>query len=151
MKLIHCKHGEKSQVAGNNKNKTMNIEGTKVTTQKSAKEIFTFFTELSNFEHLMPENIQKFEVDGDSFIFGLKGMPEIRLVLKNKTAYSTITLGAASSKLPFTLAANIEVLTENTSTVQLQFDGEFNPMMAMMIKAPLTKFVNTLTENIEKL
>ncbi|MEN8745439.1 MAG: SRPBCC family protein, partial [Polaribacter sp.] len=97
----------------------MNIEGTKVTTQKSAKEIFTFFTELSNFEHLMPENIQKFEVDGDSFIFGLKGMPEIRLVLKNKTAYSTITLGAASSKLPFTLAANIEVLTENTSTVQL--------------------------------
>ena len=99
----------------------------------------------------MPENIQKFEVDGDSFIFGLKGMPEIRLVLKNKTAYSTITLGAASSKLPFTLAANIEVLTENTSTVQLQFDGEFNPMMAMMIKAPLTKIVSTLTENIAKL
>ena len=62
----------------------MNIEGAKVTTQKSAKEIFTYFTELSNFENLMPENIQKFEVDGDSFIFGLKGMPEIRLVLKRQ-------------------------------------------------------------------
>ena len=129
----------------------MNIEGTKVTTQKSAKEIFTFFTALSNFEHLMPENIQKFEVDSDSFIFGLKGMPEIRLVLKEKTAYSNVTLGAASSKLPFTLAANIEEISENSSTVQLQFDGEFNAMMAMMIKAPLTKFVNALTENIAKL
>ena len=151
MKLALFKNGEKNQIAGNNKNKTMNIEGTKVTTQKSAKEIFTYFTELSNFENLMPENIQKFEVDGDSFIFGLKGMPEIRLILKNKTEYSNITLGAASSKLPFTLAANIEEVTENSSSVQLQFDGEFNAMMAMMIKAPLTKFVNTLTENIEKL
>jgi hypothetical protein len=35
--------------------------------------------------------------------------------------------------------------------VQLQFEGEFNAMMAMMIKAPLTKFVNTLTDNIAKL
>ena len=151
MKLKHFKNGEKTQVAGNNKNKTMNIEGTKVTTQKSAKEIFTFFTELSNFENLMPENIQKFELDGDSFIFGLKGLPEIRLVLKDKTEYSNITLGAASSKLPFTLAANIEEVSESSSTVQLQFEGEFNAMMAMMIKAPLTKFVNTLTDNIAKL
>ncbi|WOC39679.1 SRPBCC family protein [Polaribacter sp. HL-MS24] len=126
----------------------MNIQGNKVTTKKSAKEIYTFFTELSNFKHLMPENIEKFEVDGDSFIFGLKGMPEIRLVLKEKREYSNITLGAASSKLPFTLAANIEEVSENSSSVQLQFNGEFNAMMAMMIKAPLTKFVTTLTDNI---
>ena len=140
--------GEETQVSGNNKNKTMNIEGTKVTTQKSAKEVYTFFTELPNFENLMPENIEKFEVDGDSFVFGLKGMPEIRLVLKEKIEYSRIVLGAASSKLPFTLAANIEEVSENSSTVRLQFDGDFNPMMTMMIKKPLTKFVDTLTENI---
>lgn len=140
--------GEETQVSGDNKIRTMNIEGTKVTTQKSAKEVYTFFTELPNFENLMPENIQKFEVDGDSFVFGLKGMPEIRLVLKEKIEYSRIVLGAASSKLPFTLAANIEEVSENSSTVQLQFDGDFNPMMTMMIKKPLTKFVDTLTDNI---
>jgi len=60
-------------------------------------------------------------------------------------------LGAASSKLPFTLVAHIEELSENTATVQLQFQGEFNPMMAMMIKKPLTKFVETLSENIGKI
>jgi len=140
--------GEETQVSGDNKKRTMNIEGTKVTTQKSAKEVYTFFTELLNFENLMPENIEKFEVDGDSFVFGLKGMPEIRLVLKEKIEYSRIVLGAASSKLPFTLAANIEEVLENSSTVQLQFDGDFNPMMTMMIKKPLTKFVDTLTDNI---
>ena len=140
--------GEETQVSGDNKIRTMNIEGTKVTTQKSAKEVYTFFKELLNFENLMPENIEKFEVDGDSFVFGLKGMPEIRLVLKEKIEYSRIVLGAASSKLPFTLAANIEEVSENSSTVQLQFDGDFNPMMTMMIKKPLTKFVDTLTDNI---
>ena len=129
----------------------MNIEGNKVVVKKSTEEVFNFLNKLDNFEQLMPENTQKFEVDGDSFIFGLKGMPEIRLVMKEKTEYSNITLGAASSKLPFTLAANINEISENESEVVLKFDGDFNPMMAMMVKKPLTKFIDTLTENIAKL
>ncbi len=129
----------------------MNIEGNTVTVKKSSKDVFDFLTKLENFEQLMPENTQKFEVDGDSFIFGLKGMPEIRLVMKDKTEYSNITLGAASSKIPFTLAADITEVSENESNVTLKFDGEFNAMMAMMVKAPLTKFIGTLTENLAKL
>ncbi|WP_299061739.1 SRPBCC family protein [uncultured Polaribacter sp.] len=129
----------------------MDIKGNTVIIQKSAKETFAFFTDLKNFKVIMPDNIQKFEVDGDSFIFGLPGMPEIRLVLKEKTAYSNITLGAASSKLPFTLAADLNEIAEDKTEVKLNFEGEFNAMMAMMIKKPLTKFVDTLTENIGKL
>ncbi|CAL2104385.1 conserved protein of unknown function [Tenacibaculum sp. 190130A14a] len=129
----------------------MNIEGNTITVQKSSKELFEFFSKLDNFEQLMPENTQKFEVDGDSFIFGLKGMPEIRLVMKEKTEFSNITLGAASSKLPFTLAADINEVSENESKVTLKFNGDFNPMMAMMVKKPLSKFIETLTENIEKI
>ena len=128
----------------------MNIEGDKVIVEKSAKEIYNFFTDLANFEKIMPENTQKFEVDGDSFLFGLKGMPEIKLVVKEKTAFSNITLGSASSKLPFTLAADVKEISDTKSEVQLTFNGDFNPMMAMMVKNPLTKFIDTLTENIEK-
>jgi len=129
----------------------MNIEGTNVTVEKSEEELFNFFSDLNNFEKIMPENINKFEVDGDSFLFGLPGMPEIRLVLKEKKPFSNITLGAASSKLPFTLAANIAKIEETKSEVSLHFNGDFNPMMAMMIKKPLTKFVDTLSENIGNL
>lgn len=129
----------------------MNIEGNKVIVKKSTKEVFGFLIKLENFEQLMPENTQKFEVDGDSFIFGLKGMPEIRLVMKEKTEYSNITLGAASSKLPFTLSSDITEISENESEVVLKFEGDFNPMMAMMVKKPLTKFIETLTENITKI
>ena len=129
----------------------MNIEGNIVTVKKSPKELYEFLSKLENYEKLMPENTEKFEVDGKSFIFSLKGMPEIRLIMKEQTEYSNITLGAASSKLPFTLSADIKEISDDKSEVQLKFDSQFNAMMAMMAKSPITKFINSLTVNLEKL
>ena len=61
----------------------MNLESPKVTVEKSAQELFDLLSDVKNFEKLMPENIAKFEVIGDdAFIFGLKGLPEIKLKIK---------------------------------------------------------------------
>ncbi len=130
----------------------MNLESPKVTVQKSAQDLFDLLADVKNFEKLMPENIAKFEVIGeDAFIFGLKGMPEIKLKMKEKTAPNKIVLGAASDKLPFTLVSNIDVVSDSSSEVQLLFEGEFNAMMAMMIKGPISKFIETLANNMTKL
>lgn len=130
----------------------MNLESPKVTVEKSAHHLFESLSDVRNFEKLMPDSIAKFEVTGeDSFIFGLKGMPEIKLKMKEKNAPAQVVLGAASDKLPFTLTGNIHSLSENSSEVQLVFDGEFNPMMAMMIKGPISKFIETLATNMHKL
>ena len=100
----------------------------------------------------MPDNSAKFEITGEeSFIFGLKGMPEIKLKMKDKTAPSKVVLGAASDKIPFTLIANIDTVSENSSAVKLDFEGEFNAMMAMMVKGPISKFIETLANNMTKL
>ena len=129
----------------------MNLESPKVNVEKSAQYLFDAMTDVKSFERLMPDSIAKFEVtDADSFIFGLKGMPEIKLRLTEKIAPSKVVLGAASDKLPFSLTANITSVTENKSDVQLEFSGEFNPMMAMMIKGPISKFLKLLYENINK-
>ncbi|ABQ05630.1 MULTISPECIES: hypothetical protein [Flavobacterium] len=130
----------------------MNLESPKVTVQKSAQDLFDQLTDVKNFEKLMPDNIAKFEVTGeDSFIFGLKGMPEIKLKMKDKTAPNKIVLGAASDKLPFTLTSNIDSVSDSESAVQLFFEGEFNAMMAMMVKGPIGKFIETLANNMHKL
>ncbi|MES2747114.1 MAG: SRPBCC family protein [Bacteroidota bacterium] len=130
----------------------MNLESPKVTVEKSAAYLFNALSDVKNFEKLMPENIAKFEVLGDDiFNFGLKGMPEIKLKMKDKIANSKVILAAASDKLPFTLAANIDSLSENQSAVKLDFEGDFNPMMAMMIKGPISKFIETLAQNMSKL
>lgn len=130
----------------------MNLESPRVTVEKSAEELFNLLTDVKNFEKLMPDNIAKFEITGeDAFIFGLKGMPEIKLKMKDKTAPNKVILGAASDKLPFTLTANIDSVSEQSSTVKLDFEGEFNAMMAMMVKGPISKFIETLANNMTKL
>ncbi len=130
----------------------MNLESPKVTVEKPAQELFDLLCDVRNFEKLMPDNIAKFEVLGDdAFIFGLKGMPEIKLKMKEKIAPNKVVLGAASDKLPFSLVANINALSEQSSDVKLDFEGEFNPMMAMMIKGPISKFIETLAVNMSKL
>lgn len=130
----------------------MNLESPKVTVEKSAEHLFEQLTDVRNFEKLMPDSIAKFEVTSeDAFIFGLKGMPEIKLKMKEKTPPTKVVLGAASDKLPFTLTANIEPAGAQSATVQLFFQGEFNAMMAMMVKGPISKFIETLAGNMGKL
>lgn len=130
----------------------MHIETPKKTIAKSDKEVYDFLLDIKNFEKLMPENISKFEVLGeDKFLFALKGMPEIVLKLKDKNPYNKVVLGAASDKLPFTLTADIISLSASESDVVLSFEGEFNAMMAMMIKTPITNFMGTLSENLHKI
>lgn len=129
----------------------MFIETPKSQVSKSTEDTFNFLNELSNFRQLMPENIDKFEVLNENrFLFALKGMPEIVLEKKEQTPHSQIILGAASEKLPFTLTADILEIDSNTSEVVLSFTGEFNAMMAMMIKKPITNFINTLSTNLGK-
>ncbi|WP_299175507.1 SRPBCC family protein [uncultured Allomuricauda sp.] len=130
----------------------MHIETPKKNVAKSDKEVFDFLTDIKNFETLMPDNIDKFEVlDEKTFRFALKGMPEIVLRLKEQTPNSKVVLGAASDKLPFTLTGDITSLGENESEVALSFEGEFNAMMAMMIKSPITNFMETLSANMDRI
>ncbi len=130
----------------------MNLESPKVSVQKSDNDLFEFLADVNNFEQLMPENIEKFEVyTSNSFLCVLKGMPEIRLKLQEQVRSTKIILGSDLDKFPFTLTKNISKLDEGSSEIQLIFSGKFNPMISMMLKSPLQKFINTLTDNIEKL
>ena len=130
----------------------MKLESHKVTVEKSAEYLFNTLNDVKNFETLMPDNVVKFEVlDEKTFIFGLKGLPEIKLRMKDKTEFSEIVLGAASDKLPFTLTADLTALSENSTEVYLHFDGEFNAMMAMMIKGPISKLIEAFANNMHKL
>src|SRR5690606_33262140 len=129
----------------------MNLESPKVSIDKSPLDVFNFLSDVKNFAQLMPENISKFEVLGDDkFLFALKGMPEIILKKKEVIAPNKIVLGAAGGKLDFSLTAHIDTISETSSDVQLHFNGDFNPMMAMMIKGPIGKFIETLATSIPK-
>lgn len=129
----------------------MNLESPKISVDKTPEDVFNFLSEIKNFKSLMPENISKFEVlSEDTFLFALKGMPEIILKKKESLPPNKIVLGAAGGKIDFSLIGNITKKDDNSSDVQLEFTGDFNPMMAMMIKGPITKFIETLATNMPK-
>ncbi len=130
----------------------MHIETPKKPVGRNKEEVYDFLTDLRNFEQLMPESIDKFEIlDEDTFLFALKGMPQIVLKRKEQIPHERVVLGAASDKLPFTLSAHIQEVDSDNSEVTLSFEGEFNAMMAMMVKNPITNFMGTLSENLSKL
>ena len=127
----------------------MNLDSPKIAVNRSAEEVFNFLSSVENFEKLMPESISKFEIlNEDTFLFALKGMPEITLKKEEVESPNKIVLGAAGGKIDFSLTGIINAINDDNCDVQLTFNGEFNPMMAMMIKGPISKFIETLATNI---
>ena len=131
----------------------MNLESSKVVISKNAEDLFLLLDDVKNFEKLMPESINKFEVlNENTFIFALTGMPEICLEKKDKNPHSQIVMGATrESKIPFTLCVNLSELNKNQTEIQFLFEGNFNPMIAMMVKSPISKFIETLANKSKEL
>ncbi|WP_297984708.1 SRPBCC family protein [uncultured Chryseobacterium sp.] len=128
----------------------MNLEGRKIIVNKSTAELNAMLKNPKDYEQLMPEGLQKFETTEDGFKFNLKGMPEIALKIDNVTD-NQVVLKSASSSLDFALTGNMNPISDSQTEVQLLFDGKFNPFIKMMVEKPLQNFIDSLTNQIEKL
>ena len=118
----------------------------------SDSTLFEKLCAIENFKLIMPENISKFEIlDQSTLIFSLKGMPPIKLIFGEKHSPSLITLNSSESKINFSLSAHIKKIDENSCEFSLEFNGDLNPMIQMMVKTPLQSFINDLSKNISKL
>jgi len=119
-----------------------------------SQPIGTIFSRLSspeNYKELMPEGATFSVEENDSFRFKLGGMPELSLRIKECIAPDTILLASSGGKVEFELIGLLKAINENQTQVQLQFKGNLNPMMAMMVKKPLTQFLEVLIGNMHKL
>jgi hypothetical protein len=130
----------------------MTLNSTSNELKLSDQNLFYKLTDINNYEKIMPENISKFEIiDSNTLIFSLKGMPEIKLVFGEKISPSLITLNSSESKINFSLTAHINKIDESNCSFSLEFNGDLNPMIQMMVKTPLQSFINDLSNNISKL
>lgn len=126
------------------------ISGRKVLIQKSQEEVFSFLSQPANFHSIMPDDVQRFESGDDWFIFELKGIPAVKLKVDQTIPSSKIVLKSASDKLNFELVGSFEKDGDHTQG-QLDFNGEFNAMLKMMVTKPLTNFLNKLSDKLELL
>ncbi len=128
----------------------MTISSSQKNVSIGAQQLFESLSKAEDFKKLMPKNLTKFEViDDDQFVFVIQGMPEIALKIEERIPHSKIVLKAGGGKIPFQLTGHIKEEDSNSCSVYLEFEGSFNPMMAMMVKKPITAFVETLVSNID--
>ncbi len=118
----------------------------------SDENLFDKLIDINNFQKIMPENISKFEIiDSNTLIFSLKGMPEIKLIFGEKKSPSLIILNSIESKISFSLSAHINKIDDNNCSFILEFNGDLNPMIQMMVKTPLQTFINDISKNTSSL
>lgn len=130
----------------------MKIESSPNTLNQPIVSVFQKLEKVDNFKTLMPENLEKFSVSDDSaFAFALKGMPEIFLEKKQIIPHSQMVYGAKEGKIPFELTIRLEEISPNQTQISFVFEGNFIPMMAMMIKGPITKLLETMSNKVKEL
>ena len=129
----------------------MNFESKKVHVDAPQQTTFDFLREIKNYENLMPEGAE-FSVheSGEGFSVQLKGLPKVGLKLKEIQSPDFILFESPSDNFSYEMKVNVASTGENTSEAFINFDGKFNPMIEMMAKKPLTKFIESLAENLEK-
>ena len=118
----------------------------------STKNLFDKLSVIENFETLMPESVSKFElIDSESFLFSIKGMPTFKLKIEEKLTSKKIVLKSVESKITFYLSGYIKESDDKNSTFQIEFNGQLNPMMEMMVRTPLQTFIDDLSKNVKNL
>ena len=129
----------------------MEINSSMARVDHSTEQLFSKLSSVDTYEGLMPEGASFTKIDDSRFRFKLGGMPEIRLTISYKQPNESILLTSSSDKISFSLRGQLTKISETQSDVQLHFEGDFNPMMAMMVKKPLTQFMESLIGNMHKL
>ena len=128
----------------------MKLESSIATVAKPIEDVFEQLTLASTYELLMPEEASFRTKDEKHFSFKLGSMPVIPLKLERQTPNTQIVMAADGGNVPFELHANLEAIDGETK-IQLVFEGNINPMMQMMVKKPLTQFLEALIANTGKL
>ena len=129
----------------------MEINSSTATVDQSTEMLFSKLSQVDTYKQLMPEGATFTAISDNQFRFKLGGMPEIGLTISEKQANESIVLKSSSDKISFSLRGQLTEVSANKTDVQLHFEGDFNPMMAMMVKKPLTQFMESLVSNMHKL
>lgn len=127
----------------------INTEPRKV--NASDKEVFEFLFDMNNYKELFPEEkIKNWTSTEENCLCEVKSMGKIGLKRVASTPNSLIYLDSEKAPFKFTLNLFINKVDDNSCNAHLEFEGEINPFMKMMVEKPLTDFFNGLVSKLVK-
>ena len=127
------------------------IESKHVKINKSAEFVFDFVNDFNNIKELLPQDkISDWQSDFDSCSFKIQNAAIIPLVKKSVDKPATINVvSGEKTPFPFTLVISFQKIDAHKTEVFLNFDGEINAFLKMMVVKPLTNLFNYMAEKLK--
>ncbi len=129
----------------------MTIKGTETTISTSAKEVFEFLCIPKNIEQLLPhDKISDFQADDKGCSFKVQGGILIPLIITEKVDSERIDMNDDDKgPFPYKLSIHIKAIDGKSCSGFLQFEGEVNMFMKMMVQKPLTSLFESMTKKLQ--
>ena len=129
----------------------MILTGDKVSVGANRSNIIEFLTKPSNLEHLLPmDKVKDFISDESSCSFKVQGGFIISLFQDGSEEGKVFLKSGEKSPFPFKLTIHLVDQEENKTEGHIEFDGEVNAFMKMMVEKPLLSLFNYMSNKLGK-
>ena len=126
------------------------IESKEVEIAKPAQDLYTFLSDMNNFEQLLPAGrISEWTSDGKSCSFKVQGAATIGLMLDGGTPPGHLKMKATErSPFPFTLDVLMDE-KDGTTKSRLEFNADLNTFIKMMVEKPLKNLFDHIADRMK--
>lgn len=127
------------------------IESKHVEINKSVQFVFDFMKDFNNIKQLLPQDkISDWNSDFDQCSFKIQNAALIPLVKDSVVEPNTIHIvNGEKTPFPFTLKITFNELEADKTEAFLNFDGEINAFLKMMVVKPLTNLFNYMSAELK--
>lgn len=130
------------------------IESKKVEIKRNVEFVYEYLSDFTHFSMVANDKIENFKATQDRCSFTIKGMTDMGLKIISRMPNESITITndtdvPSSMPLNFLIIFEFERVEPYVTKVIVKMELDANPMIAMMVKKPLEKFVNSLADGMK--
>ena len=130
------------------------IESKKVEIKRNVEFVYAYLADFTHFSMVANDKIENFKATQDRCSFTIKGMTDMGLKIISRLPNESITISndtdvPSSMPLNFLIIFEFERVEPYVTKVIVKMELDANPMIAMMVKKPLEKFVNSLADGMK--
>ena len=130
------------------------IESKKVEIKRNVEFVYEYLADFTHFSMVANDKIENFKATQDKCSFTIKGMTDMGLKIISRLPNESITISndtdvPSSMPLNFLIIFEFERVEPYVTKVIVKMELDANPMIAMMVKKPLEKFVNSLADGMK--
>ncbi len=130
------------------------IESNKVEIKRNVEFVYEYLSDFTHFSMVANDKIENFKATQDKCSFTIKGMTDMGLKILTRIPNESITITndtdvPSSMPLNFLIIFEFKKVEPYVSSVVVKMELDANPMIAMMVKKPLEKFVNSLADGMK--